>query len=66
MWRVASARMGTPCEQSERGEDFVLTACMLREDKNNRFYYQAELEDSGCRNSVLIVELEKVHIKNEI
>lgn len=41
-------------------KDFVLTACILRKDKNNRFYYQAELKDSGCKNSVLIVELEKV------
>lgn len=66
VWCVASARMGTPCEQSERGEDFILTACILRKDKNNRFYYQAELKDSGCKNSVLIVAPEKVKKDTEI
>ena len=46
-------------------KDFILTACILRKEKNNRFYYQAELKESNC-NSVIIVPLEKVKTENEI
>lgn len=65
MWREASARMGTPCERSERGMDFYLSACILRLDKKSHFYYQAELQDTVCKRSVIIVPLEKVLNINE-
>lgn len=47
-------------------KDFILTACILRLDKKNHFYYQAELKDTVCKNSVIIVPLEKVLNRNEI
>lgn len=46
-------------------KDFILTACILRKDRNNRFYYQAELKETNC-NSVIIVPLEQVLLKTEI
>lgn len=47
-------------------QEFILTACILRYDKKSGFYYQAELKDAVCKNSVIIVPLEKVLIKSEI
>ena len=47
-------------------KEFIVIACILRKDKNNRFYYQTELKDSGCKNSVLIEDLEKVKTKDDI
>ena len=47
-------------------QEFILTACVLRHDKKGGFYYQAELKDAVCKNSVIIVPLEKVLIKREI
>ena len=47
-------------------QEFILTACALRYGKKSRFYYQAELKDTVCKNSVIIVPLEKVLIKGEI
>lgn len=44
-------------------KEYILTACILRRDKHDKLYYQAELKDIGCKNSVLIVELDKVEIK---
>lgn len=41
-------------------KDFILTACILRKKKNGPFCYQAELTDTECKNSVIIVPLEKV------
>ncbi len=46
--------------------DFYLNACILRKDKKNGFYYQAELKDTVCKNSVIIVPLERVLSRNEI
>lgn len=46
--------------------DFYLTACILRQDKKNQFFYQAELKDTVCKNSVIIVPLEKVLSRDEI
>ena len=44
-------------------KEYILTACILRKDKHDKLYYQAELKDIGCKNSVLIVDLDKVEIK---
>lgn len=41
-------------------KDFILTACILRKKKDGPLYYQAELTDTECKNSVIIVPLEKV------
>lgn len=41
--------------------EYILTACILRKDKQGRFYYQAELKDLKA-NSVCIVPLEKVKV----
>lgn len=46
-------------------KDFILTACILRKDRNNRFYYQAELKETNC-NSVIIVPLEQVLLDDEV
>ena len=46
-------------------KDFILSACILRKDKQKGFFYQAELKESNC-NSVIIVPLEKVKTENEI
>ena len=45
---------------------FILTACILRKKNNGPLYYQAELTDAECKNSVIIVPLEKVLSKNEV
>ena len=42
------------------------TACILRKNKNGPLYYQAELMDTECKNSVIIVPLEKVLTKSEV
>lgn len=47
-------------------QDFYLTACILRKDSKNQFFYQAELKDTVCKRSVMIVPLEKVLSRNEI
>ena len=47
-------------------QEFILTACVLQHDKKGGFYYQAELKDAVCKNSVIIVPLEKVLNRNEI
>lgn len=47
-------------------QEFILMDCVLRHDKKGGFYYQSELKDTVCKNSVIIVALEKVLIKGEI
>lgn len=47
-------------------KDFILTACILRKKKNGPLYYQAELVDTVCKNSVIIVPLEKVLTRSEV
>ena len=47
-------------------KDFIFTACILRKKKNGPQYYQAELMDTECKNSVIIVPLEKVLTKSEV
>ena len=47
-------------------KDFIFTACILRKKKNGPLYYQAELMDNECKNSVIIVPLEKVLTKSEV
>ena len=47
-------------------KDFIFTACILRKNKNGPLYYQAELMDTECKNSVIIVPLEKVLTKSEV
>ena len=46
--------------------DFILSACILRRDKKKHFYYQAELQDTVCKRSVMIVPLEKVLSRDEV
>lgn len=46
-------------------KDFIFNACILRKDKLGRLYYQAELREP-CKNSVIIVPLEKVITGNEV
>lgn len=47
-------------------KDFILTACILRKRrKDGKFYYQAELHEEG-RNSVIIVDLQKVLEPSEV
>jgi len=40
---------------------YILTACILRKDKLNRFVYSAELKDMKA-NSIVIVKLEDVNM----
>ncbi len=47
-------------------KDFYLSACILRLDKKSHFYYQAELQDTVCKRSVIIVPLEKVLTRDQI
>ena len=47
-------------------KDFYLSACILRFDKKGHFYYQAELQDTVCKRSVIIVPLEKVLTRDQI
>ena len=47
-------------------QEFILTARILRKDKKNQFFYQAELKDTVCKNSVIIVLLEKVLTRDQI
>ena len=47
-------------------KDFIFIACILRKRKNGPLYYQAELMDTECKNSVIIVPLEKVLTKSEV
>lgn len=47
-------------------KDFILTACILRKKKNGPLYYQAELKDTVCKRSVMIVPLEKVLTRGNI
>ena len=46
--------------------DFILSACILRRDKKKHFYYQAKLQDTVCKRSVMIVPLEKVLSRDEV
>lgn len=47
-------------------KDFIFSACILRKDKKKGLYYQAELKDTTYKNSVIIVPLEKVLIKEKV
>lgn len=47
-------------------QEFTLTACILRKDKKNQFFYQAELKDTVCKNSVIIAPLENVLTRDQI
>ena len=47
-------------------KDFYLNACILRLDKKGHFYYQAELKDTVCKKSVMIVPIEKVLTRDQI
>ena len=42
--------------------EYRLNACILRMNKQNKPWYQAELLDSKCNHSVLIVPLDKVKL----
>lgn len=41
--------------------EYILSGCILRKNRNEKFFYQAELKDLNL-NSVIIVPLEKVKI----
>lgn len=43
---------------------YLLNACILRKNKNGKFYYQLELLDTTCNHSVLIVPVDKVKVLN--
>lgn len=47
-------------------KDFYFSSCILRLDKKGHFYYQAELQDTVCKRSVMIVPLEKVLTRDQI
>ncbi len=40
--------------------DYILTGCIIRKDKDNNFYYLAELNDPKQRKCMLLVRLEEV------
>lgn len=42
---------------------YFLTACILRKDKKNQFYYEVELKDVKANFSVLICDLGKIEEK---
>lgn len=47
-----------------RGREYTLTGCTIRcNEKNNEFYYQAELQDIVTNNSVIICKLADVEEK---
>lgn len=39
---------------------YKLTGCMIRKDKKNRFYYQAEIQDLKAKHSLTICSLDKI------
>ena len=47
-------------------KDLILSACILRKDKKKAFSIKQELKDAVCKNSIIIVPLEKVLTKEQI
>ncbi len=41
--------------------EYILSGCILRKNRNEKIFYQAELKDLNL-NSVIIADLEKVKI----
>lgn len=46
-------------------KDFILTACILRKNKKEAYYYEAEIKETNGK-SLSIVPLEKVLNINEV
>lgn len=40
--------------------DYLLTACILRQNSKGEYYYLAELTDIKQKNSVIIVNLDEI------
>ncbi len=40
--------------------DYLLTACILRQNSQGEYYYLAELTDIKQKNSVIIVNLDEI------
>ena len=50
-----------------RGAEYILTGCIIREDKKtNQFYYQAELQDTATQLSLVYARLEEVNNAHKI
>lgn len=40
--------------------DYILTGCIIRKDRDNNFYYLAELNDPKQKKCMLLVRLEEI------
>lgn len=40
--------------------DYILTGCIIRKDRDNNFYYLAELNDPKQKKCMLLVKLEEI------
>lgn len=40
--------------------EMILTACTLRKDRKNRFFYQAEIQDLKAKHSITICSLDRI------
>lgn len=40
--------------------EMILTACILRKDRKNRFFYQAEIQDLKAKHSLTFCSLDKI------
>ena len=40
--------------------DYIFTGCIIRRSNRGRFFYQAEIQDIKNKNSICIVDLEKL------
>ena len=44
---------------------YKLTGCMIRKDRKNRFYYQAEIQDLKAKHSLIICSLDRISVLHE-
>lgn len=40
--------------------EMILIACILRKDRKNRFFYQAEIQDLKAKHSITICSLDRI------
>ncbi len=62
------ANMGKTVYYSFSGKVYecILSACIFRINKSDKPYYQAELTDKKCGNSVMIADLKDVFLHSDL
>lgn len=40
--------------------EMILTGCIIRKDKKNKFFYQAEIQDLKAKHSITICSLDRI------